>query len=83
MASAQRPRPVGEKIIASSPTVTLPIFWSPKGFALVEALPKGQTSNPLYLLHTILRALHTKCLSPATGRRTLIRMDDAGPTDQK
>lgn len=76
------PRPVREKKVINSPKVMITVFWSPNGFHLVEALPKGQTFTSDYFSQTILYSLR-KNLFAMTGRRTIIHMDNARPHRSK
>jgi histone-lysine N-methyltransferase SETMAR len=57
----------------------LTVFWSPRGFFLTEALPKGQTFNSQYYSQTILHTLSRR-LPPLSGfRKHLVHVDNASP----
>jgi hypothetical protein len=56
-----------------------PVIWSPTVFALVDALPKGQTLNSLHFSEAIRTTVHTKFPNSATEGRYLVHMDNARP----
>ena len=78
--------PTRARKMINAQKVLITIFWSPRGFPVVEALPKGQKFNSRYMTDVIIPALIEDSRSaPRSYSRhsSLIHMDNATPHKAK
>jgi hypothetical protein len=65
------------------PKVLLTVFWSPKGFAAIEARSQWQRFHLIGFSEAILTLLHVKSLIATHETSALIHLGKGGPVDQK